>query len=218
MKTDAEKKSQTDISKQAIRRMPYYLKYLKNLDSEGKKHISATTIAADLRFYEVLVRKDLSFVSSVSGKPRVGFVVGDLISDIEHYLGYDCVDRAVLIGAGHLGKALLCYRGFDEYGLEIIAAFDADEKLVGTEINGKEIFHVEKLPNLCPRLNARIGIITVPAHAAQSVCDVLVESGILALWNFAPIHLKIPDEVLVQNENMAESLALLTKHLMEKRR
>jgi redox-sensing transcriptional repressor len=217
IKTNTEKKTQPDISQQAIRRMPYYLKYLKNLHNTGKKHISATTIAADLRFYEVLVRKDLAFVSSVSGKPRVGFVLEDLISDIEHYLGYDCVDRAVLIGAGHLGKALMCYKGFEEYGLEIVAAFDTDEKLVGTEVNGKEIFHVQKLANLCPRLNARIGIITVPAHAAQDVCDVLATIGILAIWNFAPIHLRIPDNVLIQNENMAESLALLTKHLMEKR-
>ncbi|MDR1966929.1 MAG: redox-sensing transcriptional repressor Rex [Synergistaceae bacterium] len=218
MKIENPAKLPLTLSQQAIRRMPYYLKYLKNLDRERNKYISASAIAASLSFYEVLVRKDLAVVSSVSGKPRVGFAVEELITDIEHYLGYDCVDSAVLVGVGHLGQALLCYRGFEDYGLDIAAAFDIDKSLVGREINGKEVFHVEKLANLCPRLNVRIGIITVPAPAAQEVCDALVEGGVMAIWNFAPTQLKIPDKVLVQNENMAESLAILTKHLMEKRR
>ncbi|MDR1966006.1 MAG: redox-sensing transcriptional repressor Rex [Synergistaceae bacterium] len=205
------------LSQQAIRRMPYYLKYLKNLGASSDGYISASTIATELRFYEGLVRKDLAFVSSISGKPRVGFRISDLIDDIEHFLGYDIPNRAILVGAGHLGKALMCYKGFDDYGLEIVAAFDSDKKLSGKEAGGKTIFHVSKLENLCGRLNARIGIITVPAYAAQGVCDMLVSGGVMAVWNFAPVQLNVPGGILIQNENMAESLAILSNHLMERR-
>jgi redox-sensing transcriptional repressor len=206
------------MSRQAIRRLPHYLKYLKNLDTASSERISASVMAADLRLYEGLVRKDLAFVSSVSGKPRVGFKVDDLISGIEHFLGHDMPNRAVLAGAGHLGKALLCYRGFESYKLEIVAAFDIAEKLIGCEICGKEVFPLSKARDLCPRLNVRIGIITAPAAVAQEVCDVLVDAGVLAVWNFAPAQLSVPRGILVQNENMAESLAILSNHLMEKRR
>jgi redox-sensing transcriptional repressor len=206
------------MSRQAIRRLPHYLKYLKNLDTSSNDRISASLMAADLQLYEGLVRKDLAAVSSVSGKPRVGFKIDDLISDIEHFLGYDMPNRAVLAGAGHLGKALLCYRGFESYKLEIVAAFDVAEKLIGSEICGKEVFPIEKAGDLCPRLNVRIGIITAPAAVAQEVCDILVDGGVLAVWNFAPVQLGVPRGILVQNENMAESLAILSNHLTEKRR
>jgi redox-sensing transcriptional repressor len=206
------------VSQQTIKRLPHYLKYLRNLPTGGRERISASTIAADLSFYEVLVRKDLAIVSNVSGKPGVGFVVSELIADIEYFLGYDMPSRAVLAGAGRLGAALLYYGGFAECGLEIVAAFDVDEKIVGGEICGKRIFHVEKAVDLCPRLNARIGIVTAPAGAAQGICDIFAQSGVLAIWNFAPVQIKAPGHILVQNENMAESLAILSNHITEKRR
>ena len=203
------------ISHQAIRRLPYYHKYLKNLNLPAEATISAATIAADLKLYEVLVRKDLAAVSSTSGKPRVGFRTGDLIADIEHVLGYDNHDIAVLVGVGHLGKALLFYHGFEEYGLEIVAAFDCAKALQGKKIDGREVFPLEKMPNLCRRLGVKIGIVAVPQESAQEVCDLLVESGIRAIWNFAPTHLSVPEGILVQSENMAASLAILSKHLSE---
>ena len=201
------------MSHQAIKRFPYYLKYLKQLNPEGGERVSASTMAADLKLYEVLVRKDLAAVSSIAGKPRVGFVVKDLIADIEDFLGYNNKDMAVLVGAGHLGKALLSYSGFDEYGLEIVAAFDCDRSVHGEHVGGREIFPMDKMDNLCARLNVRIGIISVPWSSAQAVCDLMIKSGIIAVWNFAPVHLNVPDNILVQNENMAVSLAILSKHL-----
>ena len=201
------------MSHQAIKRFPYYLKYLKQLNPEDGDRVSASTMAADLRLYEVLVRKDLAAVSSIAGKPRVGFIVKDLITDIENFLGYNNQDMAVLVGAGHLGKALLSYSGFSEYGLEIVAAFDCDRSLHGEHVGGREIFPMDKMDNLCARLNVRIGIIAVPWSCAQEVCDLMIKSGITAVWNFAPVHLNVPDNILVQNENMAVSLAILSKHL-----
>lgn len=206
----------TQISKQALQRLPYYLRYLHSLRDSGTKNVSAPAIAAALRLHEVQVRKDLELVSTTGGKPRTGFTVDELIVDIERFLGYDNVDQAVLAGAGKLGQALVAYRGFDDYGLQIIAAFDNDETIVGRDIGETPIFPISKMTDLCPRLGVRIGILTVPASHAQQVCDEMVAAGILAVWNFTPVHLHVPENILVQNENMAASLALLRKHLSQK--
>ena len=206
----------TFVSKQAIKRIPFYLNYLKAAVIDGKQSISAPVIAKALNLNEVLVRKDLAAISRHGGKPKIGYDISDLILDIEDFLGYENVDEAVLVGAGHLGKALLSYRRFEEYGLEIVAAFDSDPGIVGSEIHGKKVFAAERITDLTSRLSVRIGIITVPAEEAQSVCDKLVEAGVLAIWNFAPVHLIVPANIMVQNEDMAESLAILSRYLSEK--
>jgi len=209
-------KSPVKISRQALQRMPYYLQYLRKLRDEGCSIVAAPAIADYLKLNEVQVRKDLSAISSTKGRPKTGFPVDELIFNMEAYLGYHNVDDAVLVGAGSLGRALLSFRGFNDYGINIAAAFDNDPKLIGTEINGKKILSTDELNKICKRLKIHIGIITVPAEQAQHVCDMLIDSGILAIWNFAPVHLNTPEGILVQNENMAASLALLSKHLREK--
>ena len=138
-----------------------------------------------------------------------------LTQDIERFLGYDNVNRAVLVGAGHMGSALLSYRGFSEFGLEIVAAFDNSPSAIGKSIGGKTVLPVEKLPGLCRRLNAHIGIITVPSASAQDACNALVAGGVLAIWNFASAHLLVPEGILVHHENMAASLAALSQYLRE---
>lgn len=112
-----------EISKSVLKRLPSYLTYLKSLPADGPANISATALAAALSMGEVQVRKDLALVSD-GGRPKVGYMRESLISDIEQFLGYDNTTEAVLIGAGKLGRALLGYSGFAEYGLEIAAAFD----------------------------------------------------------------------------------------------
>lgn len=200
------------ISVQALQRLPLYLQYLKMVPDEA--NISARALGAALGFGEIQVRKDLAAVSD-GGRPKVGYVVGELRHDIGTFLGYDNANDAVLVGAGQLGKALLSYEGFAEYGLNIVAAFDADERKCGTDASGKQIFPLEKLSSLCGRMKIEIGIITVPSRAAQEVCDKLCASGIRAIWNFAPAHIFVPEGVLLKNENMAASLAVLSKHLTE---
>lgn len=210
-----QNKPAAPISRQALSRMPYYLQILKAARAAGARIISAPNIAAQLGFNEVQVRKDLAAVSAEGGRPKTGFEVDVLIRSIESFLGYDNVNDAVLVGAGSLGRALLSYRGFADYGLSIVAAFDIDPSLVGGEISGKPIHSTERLAEVCERMNVRIGVITVPASQAQGVCDKLVESRVLAIWNFAPVHLYTPEGILVQNENMAASLAMLSQHLAE---
>lgn len=205
----------SSVSKQTLQRLPLYFNYLKTRSKEDISNISAPIIADSLNLNEVQVRKDLALVSN-GGRPKTGYKINELIEDIKSFLGYDNVNEAILVGAGHLGKALLSYKGFDEYGLNIVAALDVDETLVGTTVNGKQILSVEKMKDLCKRLNVHIGIITVPPESAQLVCDMLIESGILAIWNFSSTHLSVPKHILVQNENIATSLAVLSKHLAEK--
>lgn len=206
--------AEKDISKATLKRLPTYLSYLKALAGDENVNISATAIAAGLHMGEVQVRKDLALVSD-GGRPKIGYNREGLIADIESFLGYGNTNDAVLIGAGKLGRALMGYSGFAEYGLNIVAAFDANDALIGTTNSGKPIMHISRLPEICRREHIKIGIITVPADHAQEVCDLLIENGIMAVWNFAPKHLIVPKPILVQNENMAASLALLCKHLDE---
>ena len=202
------------VSKQTLSRLPQYLSYLESLP-DTVRSISATGIAAALNLNQVQVRKDLASVSS-SGKPKVGYMRRDLIREIKAFLGYDIADEAVIVGAGKLGRALMGYVGFKDYGLNIVAAFDADEAMIGEDESGHQILPIEVLRDTCQRLGVRIGIITVPAPAAQAVCDQLIDAGVLAIWNFAPVRLVVPEGILVQNENMASSLAILSNHLAEK--
>ena len=199
------------ISKSVLKRMPGYLAYLKSMPEDSPAHISATALANAPGMGEVQVRKELAMVSD-GGRPKIGYLRESLIEDIEQFLGYDNTTDAVLIGAGKLGQALMGYKGFDEYGLNILAAFDARPKMEKTE-EGKPVYHISKLAQFCRANKVLMGIITVPAEGAQEVADQLIAGGIKAIWNFAPIHLDVPSNILVQNENMATSLAVLSVHL-----
>ena len=202
---------QKKISKSVLKRLPGYLSYLKGMPEDSPTHISATALANALGMGEVQVRKDLAMVSD-GGRPKIGYLREALIDDIEQFLGYDNTTDAVLIGAGKLGQALLDYKGFQEFGLNILAAFDVAPKMDITE-GGKPVYPVEHLESFCKKNKILMGIITVPGDYAQGVADRLVGCGIKAIWNFAPTHLEVPAHILVQYENMATSLAVLSMHL-----
>ena len=187
------------ISNSVLKRLPVYLSYLKSLPEDAPENISATTLAAALNMGEVQVRKDLALVSD-GGRPKIGYQRLGLVEDIEQFLGYDNTNDAVLIGAGKLGRALLGYSGFSEYGLNIVAAFDSDASVAGTDASGKPVLPLSALEDLCSRRKILIGIPDGPAAAAQGVCDLLIRNGIKAIWNFAPTHLDVPPQILVQNE------------------
>ena len=203
------------LSEQALKRLPRYLLFLKELQQKECAFVSAPVVAKHLWLNEVQVRKELSLMSSVPGKPRTGFSVDNLIENMETFLGYRNVDDAVLVGVGSLGHALLGNPGFDQCGVHIVAAFDRNEAMDGLMIHEKPVFSVRKLTNLCRRMHIRIGIIAVSAEQAQIVCNQLVEAGILAIWNFAPVQLRVPENVLVRNEDLASSLAMLARALQE---
>ncbi len=194
------------VSKKLLKRLPIYLNYLKSLP-EDVENISATTMARDLELGDVQVRKDLATISN-TGRQKVGRPRKLLIQDIENYLDLATKTSAVVIGAGKLGQALLDYKGFSEFGLNIIAGFDIQPSKTRSE-GGKPIYPMNRLQSFCKSHEVTIGIITVPASGAQDVCDSLVACGIDAIWNFAPVTLNIPEHISIQNENLAVSLTAL---------
>ena len=193
------------IPKATLGRLPQYLEYLRSLP-EIRRTISATAIAKALSLGDVQVRKDLASVCG-AGKPKIGYETDKLITDIESHLGYERLTNAVLVGAGKLGRALLDYDGFEDFGVKIIAGFDCNETVLtkGT----KDILPIRDIEVYCREHDVKLGIITVGQGSAQDVCDKLVESGIKAIWNFAPVTLKVPNGVLLRQENLALSLAYL---------
>ncbi len=200
------------VSKATLGRLPRYLQQLKeNFESGG--YVSATAIAKALSLGEVQVRKDLSSVSG-AGRPKIGYAVDNLIESIENTLGCKNLTKAVIVGAGRLGQALLDYEGFEEYGVEISAAFDINAGK--TNKPGKEILPMELFDGYCKGGGIKIGIITVNENAAQEVCDKMVKNGIKAIWNFTPKALSTPKGVLVQQESLALSLAHLNNQLVNK--
>ena len=201
------------FSNNQLGRYPIYLKYFRELLSEGIEFVSSPKIAAKLGYSEEQVRKDLQAVSLEAGRPKKGRSVKQLVEDLESFLGYHDAASAVLIGVGHLGGALLNFPAFKDMGLEIIAGFDSNPELIGKTVGGKMIFDVERLPELIGTLNANIAILTVPAPYAQSVADLAMDSGVKAIWNFAPVQLDIKDGVVVENVNLASSLAVLSHRL-----
>ena len=196
----------SSVSKATLGRLPKYLGFLKGISD---KYISSAAIARDLSLGEVQVRKDLSSVSG-RGKPKIGYLKSDLISSIEKCLGNNTLTNAVLVGAGKLGKALLDYRGFEEYGVKIIAGFDSNEAIVNEKEN---ILPMSEFEDFCKKENVHIGIIAVGEGSAQGVCDLMLKNKIKAIWNFAPCKLKIPDDIIFVQENLALSLAYLTNQL-----
>jgi len=195
------------IPKATLGRLPLYVQYMKELPDESGTTISATKIARDLSLGEVQVRKDLALISG-RGKPKVGYDRAKLMQDIKHHLGYEGFTNAVLIGAGKLGKALLDYNGFEEFGVSITAGFDRNETAFKTNSN-KLVLPINEIEQYCIEHNVKIGIITVGQGSAQEVCNKLVACGVKAIWNFAPCNLIVPSDVLLKQENLALSLAHL---------
>ncbi len=197
---------ETEISRPTLGRIPMYLKYLKGLPP-GTMYVASTAIAKDLGLGEVQVRKDLGSLCG-SGKPKVGYLRDELIESLEAVFAKDD-GGTVVVGAGRLGKALLDYKGFDDLGISVLAAFDVNAKDGEISESGKPILPMGELAGFCKANDVRIGIIAVPASAAQAVCNLFYENGIRAMWCFAPCQLYKPADAVIQYENLALSLAHL---------
>ncbi len=197
-----------DIPVISLQRLPVYLNYLKSLPAD-RKFVSSGNIAEALGMGEVLVRKDLAYTAAV-GRPRVGYVVKELISALEEFLCCNGSRKAVLAGAGALGRAVLSYGGFKNYGIEIAAAFDSDGKKIGCEVAGKPVYDIAEAENEIKRLGATLAVLCVPAAHAQEVADKLSACGIKAILNFAPVIIRAGGGVVVRNIDVAANLAVLS--------
>ena len=199
------------ISMAGLNRLPKYLRILKEKKLENIQNISSTLIADELKLNPIQVRKDLALVSKLDGKPGVGFEINQLITDIEKFLGVNNSRNAIILGAGRLGQALLNYNGFGN-DVNILMAFDNER----SKCDNKKIFHIDLLEKKILEKDVHIAIIATPASSAQEMCNRLVNSGIKAIWNFAPINLKVSENIVIKNEELSTSLLVLLKMLEEK--
>src|SRR3569833_2256251 len=197
------------IPQPSLNRLPQYHHYLTELKGKGISRVSCSVIGNDLNLVAVQVRKDLQFTGIV-GKPKTGYSVPDLIQAIESFLGWNNVNDAFLVGVGNLGTALLGHERFSNFGLSIVAAFDADPEKVGQWIHGKAVLPLVILADLAQRMSIHLGIITAPAEYAQNIADEMIKGGIQAIWNFAPVRLITPAHIIVHNEDLYSTLASLS--------
>ncbi|MDO5310143.1 MAG: redox-sensing transcriptional repressor Rex [Planctomycetia bacterium] len=202
----------------SVQRLPSYLRLLTELRARGEQVVSCTRIAEEFGQLSVQVRKDLA-ITGVSGRPKVGYRVTDLIDAIEAFLGWNKPTLAFLVGAGNLGSAILNYAGFSAHGLKIIDVFDSNSALYGKIINNRQVRSFNELVERARYLKETegiqidMGVITVPARSAQKVADRLVGIGVRAIWNYAPVLLELPQNVVCENVKLSESFAVLTNRM-----
>ena len=201
------------ISNNMLARMPIYLNYIKALP-ESTKNISATKIASALGLGEVSVRKDLAKVSD-GGRCKLGYPCEELINDIESFLGVKSTINAVVAGKGEMLQLLLSYGGFESSGLHIVGGFDMN-CTKKRNVEDKTIYPINQLEKVCEEHQVQIGIVMVPAENAQKVCDQLVATGVEGIWNFTPVHLNVPDHVVLQNESFAASITKLRMQMKDR--
>jgi len=192
-----------------IRRLPTYLRILRDLSSKGKEFVSSSQLAEVLNIDSILVRKDL-VLTGIIGTPRIGYHILDLIRSIEDFLGWGDPLNAFLVGAGHLGTAILGYKEMNNFGHKIVAAFDKDPRKIDQSIHGVRVFDITMAPELRKELNVRLAILTVSAEDAQDATNFLVDAGIQGIWNFSSANIDVPDGITMHKEDLISGLAVLS--------
>ena len=211
-KYDAKIKPAVKIPEPTLRRLPWYLAFIKLLKKQGEALVSSTQIAKEINVDSSLVAKDLSYIDVV-GKTRVGYDIDALIKVLEDFLGFTSSHKAFLFGVGSLGASLLHDSGLNQYGLNVIAGFDINPDIIGTSINNIPIYGVNEFPEIQKKLGADIGILTVPVDSAQKVADTMIKEGIKAVWNFTPSRIRVPENIVIQNTSIYAHLAVMFNRL-----
>ena len=196
----------------SVQRLPVYLRFLKEQRSRGESLISCTRIAEEFGQLSVQVRKDLS-MTGISGRPKIGYRVDELIDAIESFLGWDKTTNAFLVGAGSLGSAILGYEGFVEHGLRVVAAFDTDPMKIGQTIHRCPVYDLKELVEHGRDRQIELGILTVPFSAAQEIARLLVQIGVRGIWNYTPVRLEIPADIVCENVKLSASFAVISSRL-----
>jgi redox-sensing transcriptional repressor len=199
-----------------IRRLSNYHHLLLGMRQRQVQTISSTTLAEILEYKPIQVRKDLQLAGLV-GKPRMGFRVDEMVDAISLFLGWSLDTKAVLFGVGNLGSALLNYPWREEYGLRFIAAFESEEERSNILINNIPVYHISHFSTFATEHEINIGVIAVPADEAAPVADLIVANGISGIWNFTTTHLKTSGRTTVEDAFFTQSLAILTRRLIESR-
>lgn len=200
------------VPEPTLRRLPWYLSVCRLLKSRGETYVSSTRLSKETNIVASQIAKDLSCVNIV-GRTRVGYEIDNLLDVLERFLGFTTLHKAFLFGAGRLGGALLNDKGLKQFGLEVVAAFDTNPKMVGHSVSGIPVYHINDIGTKMRRYNVKIGILTVPIDNAQEVADKMVAWGIKAIWNFTPLRIRVPDDIVVQNTSLYAHLSLMFNRL-----
>lgn len=208
-------KKKNNISMAVIKRLPKYQRYLQELLDNDVDRISSKELSEKIGFTASQIRQDLNCFGDF-GQQGYGYNVRDLSNEIRSILGLTKDYNTIIIGAGNIGQAIANYSRFDRLGFSLIGVFDANPKLIGLRIREVEIEDIDKLPGFIQNNKVDIGIICVPKNSAQNVCDALVQNDVKAIWNFAPTDLVIPDDVVVENVHLSESLLTLSYLLKDR--
>lgn len=197
------------VPKAVISRLSLYLRELQHMVRDGHETTNSTELGSVLGFSDAQVRKDLAYFGQF-GYPGIGYRPAELITAIKQILGTNREWPAAIIGTGNLGRALLGYKGFADQGFRIVAAFDVDASTIGSRIEDVPVFHTDEIPKCAQELSIKLGLIAVPAAAAQSVAEQLVSAGIVGIVNFAPVTISLPPGVSQVGVDLAIELEQLS--------
>ncbi len=197
-----------------VLRLPVYFRYLTDLEARGVERVSSAQLGDALDFTAAQIRSDLSYFGSF-GQQGYGYNVKELLEQVKHILAMDRDHSMILVGAGNLGKAIGSYDWFREQGFDIKAIFDIAPHLVGNYHGGTAIRPLDEISAYLGENPTDIGIIATPKDASQEVCDLLVGGGVKSIWNFSPKHLNVPEDIIVEDIHLTDSLLRLTFRLHE---
>ncbi len=203
-----------NISMAVIRRLPKYNRCLRDLLDREIYRISSKELSGILGFTASQIRQDLNNFGGF-GQQGYGYNVEELFKEIQKILGLNKDYKAVVIGVGNLGQAIANHTNFEKHGFKILAMFDVNPTLIGLQIRGTPVHDMKDLSEFIKENDIEIGVITTPKEAAQMVADELVEAGIKAIWNFAPVDLKVPEDVVVEDVHLNESLFIMSYLIKE---
>lgn len=200
------------VPEPTLQRLPWYLSNIKLMREKGETYVSSTQISKLVNIDASQVAKDLSYVR-IAGRTRVGYEIDALVDVLENFLGFTILHKAFLFGVGSLGGALLHDSGLAHFGLKIVGAFDVKEELIGTDINGIPIYHIDDFEKVMAGNQVNIGVLTVPINHAQEITDKMIAGGIKAVWNFTPFRIGVPENIVVQNTSLYTHLAVMFNRL-----
>jgi redox-sensing transcriptional repressor len=209
-----KKNGRPEIPRKTIYRLSIYLRCLARLHENGIGTVSSEALAKAAGVKPTQLRKDLAYFGTF-GTRGLGYEVTELFQKISEELGTSCLQPVILVGVGNLGLALVSYRGFEKEGFEIVAAFDAEPRRKRDKEIKQPIYGMNELPEFVQKQSVKMAILTVPAAVAQEVANQLVDAGVTGILNFSPIVLSVPEEVMVNNVNLAIELENLSYFTQE---
>ncbi|MGM0396888.1 MAG: redox-sensing transcriptional repressor Rex [Bacillota bacterium] len=200
------------VSLTVIRRLPKYYRYLTDLLDKGVSRISSQELSVLTGFTASQIRQDLNNFGGF-GQQGYGYNVEDLQRELGKILGLDQKYNAVIVGAGNLGQAIANYRGFEDAGFKVLSLFDRNPRVIGLKIRDIEIRDMDHIEEFIKENDVEIGIITTPKESAQQVADIYVKAGVKGIWNFAPTDINVPEDMIIENVRLNESLFILSYFL-----